>query len=73
MSLDATISWLAVRDAWRAKVGRLPRAYEPRLRSYVDRFGSLRALRSINATRGSGLRRAAERWAYFAALYGEAP
>lgn len=73
MSLDSAIDWLMVRDSWRAHVGRLPRAHEPKLRELTDRFDSGRALRAIGVTRDSGLRRTAERWAFFLALYGEAP
>jgi hypothetical protein len=73
MSLEQAIEWLTVRDAWRAHVGRLPRGHEPRLRTLVSRFGANRALRAIGRTRDSGLRRTAERWAFFLSLYGEAP
>lgn len=72
-SLDKTIDWLTVRDSWRAHLGRLPRGHEPRLRELVGRFGAMRALRSIGRLRDAGLRRTADRWSFFLALYGEAP
>lgn len=63
----------AVFSFWRAEVGRLPRGHEQRVREMTRRFGLARMQRSVIALRDSGLRRTADRWSFFLALFGEAP
>ncbi len=72
-SLDASIEWVGVRDQWRARIGRLPRGHEGRLRLLVTQYGGPRVLRSITRTAQENMRRTTERWAFFLALFGEAP
>lgn len=71
--LEAVIAWHGVRDLWRARIGRLPRAHEPRLQRLTDRHGVNRLSRAIIATAVTGQRRTADRWAFFLGLFGEAP
>jgi hypothetical protein len=60
-------------ENWRANVGRFPRAFEPRLADLVRRFGASRVDRAIASVADLRLRRTADRWGYFLALFGEAP
>jgi hypothetical protein len=69
--LETEASWQE--KNWRATVGRLPRAFEPRMKNLVQRFGAPRVDRAVASTAGVGLRRTADRWGYFLALFGEAP
>ena len=62
-----------LKSIWRAEVGRLPRAHEPRLARLVQAFGPGRVHRSIISTRNAGLRRTADRWGFFLALFAESP
>lgn len=73
MSLGRTLDWMMVRDSWRAHVGRLPRAHEAKVRDLTRLYGGDRMLRAIGQTRDSGLRRTADRWGFFLALFGESP
>lgn len=72
-ALDYAIAWHGIRDLWRARIGRLPRAYEARLQRLTDAHGYDRLSRAITTTAETGLRRTAERWSFFLALFGEAP
>lgn len=69
--LEALFS--ALRDSWRAKVGRMPRGHEARFREVIRRFGVHRAGRAVDTVASAGLRRTADRWRLFLALFGEAP
>jgi hypothetical protein len=72
-ALEAEVTWLAIKDQWRAQVGRLQRGNEARLRRLTDRFGGGAVGRAIAKTAGSGLRRTPDRWGFFLALFGEVP
>lgn len=72
-SLDAAIAYNVVASQWRARIGRLPRGYEPTLKRLTDTHGMDRMIRAIQTTQRAGLRRTAERWPLFLALFGEAP
>jgi hypothetical protein len=69
--LEADASWQM--KSWRANVGRLPRAFEPRMKDLVHRFGVARVDRAIASTAKVERRRTADRWGFFLALFGEAP
>lgn len=73
MSLDKVIAWQGIRDLWRARIGRMPRAYDPRLQRLTDVHGFNRMARALGATANAWQRRTADRWSFFLALFGEAP
>lgn len=73
MALDPLFLFTSARDYWRANVGRLSHGHLPRFRNVVEQVPSSRAIWAIAVVRDSGLRRTADRWRLFLALFGEEP
>lgn len=65
--------FVSLRNRWRAYVGRMPRGLEPQFREMIRRFKYPRVYRAVDAVANAGLRRTADRWRLFLALFGEAP